>query len=166
MMMLLLSVRGNQRKTQVRHNGDVSTPDFSADLASCKGKLLVATPPLTDPNFDRTVVLMLEHTSDGAVGVVLNRPTDENAPGELYAWTEYMSPPATLFNGGPANNPYYWNPITTAVDSANIDNGDTAWTLDYLPFAPVPAGLNLIAVFQALDLTTFKLSDPISFEFN
>ncbi len=84
-------------------NGDVSSPDFSADSVSCKGKLLVATPPLTDPNFDRTVVYVLEHTADGAVGVVLNRPTDEDAPGELYAWTDHMSPPATLFNGGPVD---------------------------------------------------------------
>jgi len=88
---------------QVRHNSYVSTPDFSADLVSCKGKLLVATPPLADPHFDRTVVYMLEHTFDGAVGVVLNRPTNEDAPGELYAWTDYMSPPATLFNGGPVD---------------------------------------------------------------
>jgi putative transcriptional regulator len=70
---------------------------------SCKGKLLVATPPLTDPNFDRTVVYMLEHTSDGAVGVVLNRPLHEPAPGELEAWMEHMSPPATLFSGGPVD---------------------------------------------------------------
>ena len=87
----------------MRHNDDVSTPDFSANLASCKGKLLVATPPLADPNFDRTVVYVLEHTFNGAVGVVLNRPTDEDAPGELYAWTDHMSPPATLFSGGPVD---------------------------------------------------------------
>ncbi len=84
-------------------NGGVSSTDFSAGLASCRGKLLVATPPLTDPHFDRTVVYMLEHTTDGAVGVVLNRPTDEAAPGELYAWTDYMSPPSTLFDGGPVD---------------------------------------------------------------
>ena len=87
----------------MRQNDDVGSPDFSPDLASCKRKLLVATPPLTDPNFDRTVVYMLEHTSDGAVGVVLNRPTDEEAPGELHSWTHLMSPPATLFSGGPVD---------------------------------------------------------------
>ena len=39
-----------------------------------RGRLLVATPSLGDPNFDRTVVLLLEHGADGALGVVLNRP--------------------------------------------------------------------------------------------
>ena len=41
-----------------------------------RGRLLVSTPALTDPNFDRTVVLLLEHGVDGgALGIVLNRPT-------------------------------------------------------------------------------------------
>ncbi len=87
----------------MRHNDDVSSLNFSADPATCKGKLLVATPPLTDPNFDRTVVYMLEHSSDGAVGVVLNRPTAEGTPEELSAWAEHLSPPATLFHGGPVD---------------------------------------------------------------
>ena len=41
---------------------------------STKGRLLVASPVLVDPNFDRRVVLMLEHTPDGALGLVLNDP--------------------------------------------------------------------------------------------
>ena len=45
-------------------------------FVSLRAQLLVATPALGDPNFDRTVVLMLEHTPEGAVGLVLNRPSD------------------------------------------------------------------------------------------
>jgi putative transcriptional regulator len=41
------------------------------------GKLLVASKHLRDPNFARTVVLMLEHSQEGALGVVLNRPSDK-----------------------------------------------------------------------------------------
>ncbi|MDX6646721.1 MAG: putative transcriptional regulator [Miltoncostaeaceae bacterium] len=49
---------------------------MSAPVApALKGRLLVASPALDDPNFRRTVVLMLEHTADGSVGLVLNRPT-------------------------------------------------------------------------------------------
>lgn len=68
---------------------------------SCKGLLLVATPPLEDPNFDRTVVFVLEHTADGAVGVVLNRPLGEGLPDALERWEPYLSSPAELFSGGP-----------------------------------------------------------------
>lgn len=44
-------------------------------MKSLKGHLLVATPSLTDPNFHQTVVLVFDHSSEGAGGVVLNRPT-------------------------------------------------------------------------------------------
>ena len=40
---------------------------------STKARLLVAGPGLLDPNFRRTVVLILEHNDDGALGLVLNR---------------------------------------------------------------------------------------------
>ena len=45
-------------------------------MESLRGQLLVAGPSLLDPNFARTVVLIGEHTEEGALGVVLNRPSD------------------------------------------------------------------------------------------
>jgi putative transcriptional regulator len=45
-------------------------------VTSLKGRLLVATPALFDPNFRRTVVLVGEHGDEGAMGLVLNRPSD------------------------------------------------------------------------------------------
>jgi putative transcriptional regulator len=44
-------------------------------VASLQGSLLVASPGLLDPNFRRTVVLVTEHTDEGAAGLVLNRPS-------------------------------------------------------------------------------------------
>ena len=41
---------------------------------SLRGKLILASPVLRDPNFVRTVVLIAEHTDAGAMGLVLNRP--------------------------------------------------------------------------------------------
>ena len=35
--------------------------DRCVDMSTLRGRLLVAAPPLVDPNFDRTVVLVLEH---------------------------------------------------------------------------------------------------------
>ena len=63
--------------------------------------LLLATPPLDDPNFDRSVVYMMEHSIEGAVGVVLNHPTDEASIDGLDEWMELTTPPAVVFNGGP-----------------------------------------------------------------
>jgi putative transcriptional regulator len=75
---------------------------------STRGRLLVATPPLGDPNFDRTVVYMLEHTDSGAVGVVLNRADEPTAVlaeefdlADLAAWEALLAPPARIFVGGP-----------------------------------------------------------------
>ena len=66
-----------------------------------KGRLLVATPPLEDPNFDRTVVYMLEHHDDGALGVIINRPTDEFLEEPLDRWIDLQSDPSAIFAGGP-----------------------------------------------------------------
>ncbi len=44
---------------------------------SLRGKLLVASLKLTDPNFARTLVLMCMHDDEGALGLVLNRPLED-----------------------------------------------------------------------------------------
>ena len=44
-------------------------------MDSARGQLLIAGPGLLDPNFWRTVVLIVEHSEEGALGLVLNRPS-------------------------------------------------------------------------------------------
>ena len=46
------------------------------DFASLKSQLLIAMPTLQDPNFSRTVTYMCEHGEHGAMGIVVNRPTE------------------------------------------------------------------------------------------
>jgi len=53
-----------------------------------KGRLLVATPPLEDANFDRTVIFVLEHHDEGAIGVVINRPSYEALDEPLDRWID------------------------------------------------------------------------------
>lgn len=65
------------------------------------GRLLVATPLLVDPNFDRTVVLVLDHDEDGTLGVVVNRPTTVGVNDVLPAWTNLSVDPPVVFQGGP-----------------------------------------------------------------
>ena len=60
--------------------------------APTKGRLLLATPPLEDPNFDRTVIYVLEHHDEGALGLVLNRPSPEELGGRARARGRPSSP--------------------------------------------------------------------------
>ncbi|MGH9217128.1 MAG: YqgE/AlgH family protein, partial [Acidimicrobiales bacterium] len=65
------------------------------------GKLLIAEPMLGDPNFERTVVLMIEHRAEGALGVVLNRPSDLEVGAVLEEWADLAAAPSVLYVGGP-----------------------------------------------------------------
>jgi len=66
------------------------------------GLLLVATPQLEDPNFRRSVVLLVEHDiGGGTLGVVLNRPTEIPVDRVLPPWAELATGPAVVFQGGP-----------------------------------------------------------------
>jgi len=75
-------------------------------MESLKGHFLVASPHLTDPNFIRTVVLLMHHNEEGAFGVVLNRPT-ENTIKEL--WEKVGETPCEVDGrvhlGGPVSGP-------------------------------------------------------------
>lgn len=52
------------------------TPQDTHDI-NLTGKILIAMPGMTDPRFDRSVILICTHTSEGAMGLVLNRPLPE-----------------------------------------------------------------------------------------
>lgn len=65
------------------------------------GRLLVATPKINDPNFERTVIFLLAHGEQGALGVVLNRPSASEASDLVPGWGERAADPARIFFGGP-----------------------------------------------------------------
>ncbi|MBB4925460.1 YqgE/AlgH family protein [Kitasatospora kifunensis] len=69
--------------------------------SSHTGRLLVAAPVLTDPNFARSVVLLLDHDAQGALGVVLNRPTPVAVNDVLDGWAQLAGAPSVVFQGGP-----------------------------------------------------------------
>jgi putative transcriptional regulator len=68
-----------------------------------KGKLLVSLPIVREDTFYRTVILVLAHGPQGALGVVLNRPT-EIALREIFPELQFeAADPAVLFSGGPVD---------------------------------------------------------------
>ncbi|GAA1738054.1 YqgE/AlgH family protein [Aeromicrobium alkaliterrae] len=72
-----------------------------------RGRLLVATPAIGGGVFARSVVILLDHDADGALGVIVNRPLESEVHRLLPDWTSSVTSPTLLFQGGPV-----------AVDSA------------------------------------------------
>ena len=75
-------------------------------MESLKGHLLVASNHLPDPNFAKTVVLIVEHDENGALGIVLNRPSDHRLKD---VWENVTNEPChsgqLLRLGGPMGGP-------------------------------------------------------------
>ncbi|HYB22887.1 MAG TPA: YqgE/AlgH family protein [Solirubrobacteraceae bacterium] len=68
---------------------------------SLAGQLLLAAPTLQDPNFARTVVLIGMHDKNGAMGVVLNRPSTVTVGEAVPQLEDVMGAAETLYVGGP-----------------------------------------------------------------
>ena len=68
---------------------------------SLRGQLVVATPVLGDPNFAHTVVFLLDHNEEGALGIVLNRPSESEVAEILPRWDTLATAPEVMFVGGP-----------------------------------------------------------------
>jgi len=71
-----------------------------------KGKVLIASPKLLDPNFAKSVVLIVQHDENGAMGLIINRATQTTVRD---AWTQVSAVPYPnddpLFQGGPCDGP-------------------------------------------------------------
>lgn len=104
------------------------------DLA---GRLLVATPVLGDPNFNHTVVIMLEHSEEGALGLVLNRPSRTEVAEALPDWQDLVGEPPVMFVGGPVEG------------SAVVAVGEAAGELDGV--APVRDDLGVVDLHRGRD---------------
>ena len=68
---------------------------------SLAGQLLLASPTLLDPNFARTVVLIGLHSEDGAMGVVLNRPSSVTVGEAVPQLQETLGAAEPVYVGGP-----------------------------------------------------------------
>ncbi|MDQ6817091.1 MAG: YqgE/AlgH family protein [Actinomycetota bacterium] len=89
-------------------------------MESAKGQLLIAGPALLDPNFWRTVVLVVEHTDEGALGLVLNRPSETTVAEAVPQLEDLLALDDPVFIGGPVQ------PSAMMVLAQFEDAGDAA----------------------------------------
>jgi putative transcriptional regulator len=68
-----------------------------------RGQLLVAAPVLSDPNFHRTVVFLAEHGEEGAMGIVLNRPTETSVGDAVPELSSIAGEEEPVYVGGPVS---------------------------------------------------------------
>jgi putative transcriptional regulator len=82
-----------------------SNPNVAPSHASLAGQLLIATPAMGDPRFQNTVLVMVRHNADGAMGIVINRPIGEQSLADLLQVlgekSEGVSGTVPVFVGGP-----------------------------------------------------------------
>src|SRR4051812_32999222 len=126
------------------------------------GRLLVATPVIGDPNFHRSVVFLLDHGETGALGVVINRPTDVGLRDSLPGWDELAAAPDVVFVGGPveqagaiglgriaAGTPI--EPPGARRGDVDADDGDP--DEDDGPWSPVLSAFATVGPLATVDLT-------------
>jgi putative transcriptional regulator len=108
---------------------------------SLRGHLLVASPSLLDPNFRRTVVLLLEDDDEGAVGLVLNRPSETTVGEAVPPLAELADAEDLVAVGGPVQ------PEAVSV-LAEWDDPDAAGSIVFEDVGPVPAEADLDGVLS------------------
>ena len=100
-------------------------------MESLKGQLLVAGPSLLDPNFRRTVVLVGEHTDEGALGVVLNRASEATVEDAVPELSALVDDDELVHVGGPVQP----SAIVVVADFADPEQAG-ALILDSVGFLP------------------------------
>jgi putative transcriptional regulator len=70
-------------------------------MDSTRGQLLIAGPGLLDPNFFRTVVLVVEHSEEGALGLILNRPSETTVAEAVSEIEGLVESGELIYVGGP-----------------------------------------------------------------
>ena len=96
--LILTSVALRTRGDAVRGDVRQLVPRIVRDLAV--GKLLIASRELPDPNFSETVILLADYSSEGAMGLIINRQTDVPVA-RAFPKLKNVSPLARMYAGGP-----------------------------------------------------------------
>lgn len=133
-------------------------------MTELAGRLLVAGPTLLDPNFARSVVLVCEHGADGALGVVLNRPSETPVGDVLPQWSPFIVDPPVVFVGGPVQP-------EVGVGLAEVADPEPGWSpvigdtglFDLGSEVPAPGAMRRLRVYSGYaGWSTGQLEDEVA----
>ena len=103
----------------------VELEDMAQDY---QGQLLLATPKMTDFRFEKAVILICSHSEDGAMGIIVNKPTHElkfaDILNQLKIYTKVVSGDQKIYFGGPVE---YGRGFV--VHSPDYDSSDSSITI-------------------------------------
>jgi putative transcriptional regulator len=109
-----------------------------------QGKLLVSSPALIDPNFRRTVVLVAHHDDEGAMGLVLSRPSDVAAVEAVPALEGLPGASDPVFVGGPVQPNAFM--VLAEFDDVTEAAAPIFGGLGFMPADADPDDLSLLRV--------------------
>ena len=110
-------------------------------MNSLQGKLLVSSPSLVDPNFRKTVVLVAHHDDDGAMGLVLSRPSDVSAADAVPLLEDLPGADDPVFVGGPVQP----DAFMVLAEFEDVDQA-AAPIMDSLGFMPADTDVGELAI--------------------
>jgi putative transcriptional regulator len=116
---------------------------MTAEITLAPG-LLIAMPQLADPNFHRSVVLMVRHSEEGSFGLVLNRPTDQDV-------RELLTPLDIDWRGASSDKAWWGGPVEQGTGwllhepVADFDSESTAEIADGIHLSWGPRDLRALA---------------------
>jgi putative transcriptional regulator len=119
---------------------------------SLTGNLLVASPSLFDPNFRRAVVLVVQHSEDGAIGIVLNRPSDASVDDVAPELVELVTVGDPVYVGGPVDDEaiVILADFVDPAEAAAVVLGDIGFVSGDADFAVVGAATRRARIFIGL----------------
>src|SRR3954447_23285049 len=88
-------------RVAVRVMADLDPGTMRARMGFLHGQLLVASPAMADPNFARSVIAIANHDEDGALGIILNRPSETEVVEAVPELEGVVDDDALVFVGGP-----------------------------------------------------------------
>src|SRR3954471_17319150 len=119
---------------------------ISLDVNSLQGQLLVSSPALVDPNFRKTVILIAHHDEDGALGLVLSRPSEIAAVEAVPALEGLPGAAGPVFVGGPVKPDAFM--VLAEFEDVDVAAAPIFGSVGFMPAEAQP---------DALDMRRFRL---------